>query len=71
MIITETIPDHPGLVKRYSDDGKMLLQEQTGAVYPEAVDVENAPYTYIETDVPAEDIDDSEALSILLGRDEA
>ena len=69
MIIVEPITDHPGLVKRYSDEGKLLLQEQTGAVYAEAVDVEDAPYTYVETDAPAEDIDDTEALNILLGRD--
>ena len=69
MIIVEQIPDHPGLVRRYSDEGKLLLQEQTGAVYAEAVDVETSPYTYTETDAPAEDIDDAEALNILLGRD--
>lgn len=70
MIIVETIPDHPGLVRRYSDIGKSLLQEQTGAIYGEAIDVEDAPYTYVEVDGPSEEIDDSEALNILLGRDE-
>ena len=35
-----------------------IRQDQTGALYDEAIDVENAPYTYIETDIPTEsDID--------------
>lgn len=32
--------------------GLKIRQEQTGAVFDEAVDVENAPYTYTETDEP-------------------
>ena len=35
-----------------------IKQDQTGALYDEAIDVENAPYTYTETDIPAEsDVD--------------
>lgn len=35
-----------------------IRQDQTGALYDEAIDVENAPYTYTETDIPAEsDVD--------------
>lgn len=35
-----------------------IRQDQTGTLYDEAIDVENAPYTYTETDVPAEsDVD--------------
>ena len=29
--------------------GKMILQVETGIEYSEAIDVENAPYTYIES----------------------
>ena len=29
--------------------GKMIMQLQTGVEYDEAIDVENAPYTYIES----------------------
>jgi hypothetical protein len=59
------------LFRTYSDAGMMIQQEQTGAVYSEAVDVENSGNTYIETDMPIEsdEITDSEALNILLGRD--
>ena len=35
-----------------------IRQDQTNILYDEAIDVENAPYTYTETDIPAEsDID--------------
>ena len=35
-----------------------IRQYQTGILYDEAIDVENAPYTYTETDIPVEsDID--------------
>lgn len=29
-----------------------IRQDQTGTLYDEAIDVENAPYTYTETDKP-------------------
>lgn len=29
-----------------------IRQDQTGILYDEAIDVENAPYTYTETDIP-------------------
>ena len=38
------------LYKHYSDNGKVIMQVQTGAKYDEAIDVEFAPYTYIETE---------------------
>lgn len=31
-----------------------IRQDQTGTLYDEAIDVENALYTYTETDIPAE-----------------
>lgn len=31
-----------------------IRQDQTDILYDEAIDVENAPYTYTETDIPAE-----------------
>ena len=31
-----------------------IRQDQTCILYDEAIDVENAPYTYTETDIPAE-----------------
>ena len=44
-----TRKDGVRLFKNYSDKGFRILQQQTGIVYDEAIDVENAPYTYSET----------------------
>ena len=57
MILTEeymTLDDGSKLYRRYSDLKVRIRQVETGYVYDEAIDVENAPYTYIETDMPLE-----------------
>lgn len=54
MIIVEDFgirSDGVKLVRRYSDRNVMLLQNETGAMYEDPVDIEDAPYTYSETDV--------------------
>lgn len=38
------------LYKTYSDSGLMIRQNESGNLYSEAVDVENALFTYSETD---------------------
>ena len=64
-----TRKDGVNLYRTYSDEGFQIRQIETGTVYAEAIDVENAGYTYEETDIQIEDdITDSEALDILLGR---
>ena len=50
-----TRKDGVNLYKTYSDNGVYILQEQTGYEYDIAIDVENAPYTYIETDKKIEE----------------
>lgn len=35
-------------VRHYSDDGKQIMQVETGKVYDEAVDIYPCPYTYVE-----------------------
>lgn len=53
MVIKEfytTRADGVNLYRTYSDSGLSLLQNETGAIYDEAIDVEGAPYTYTETD---------------------
>jgi hypothetical protein len=55
MIVTEyymTRKDGVVLNRTYSDAGFYILQNETGIKYSEAVDVEDAPYTYSETDEP-------------------
>lgn len=42
------------LYRTYSDAGMMIRQNETGMEYPEAIDVESAPYTYTETETPIE-----------------
>ena len=44
-----TREDGVRLFKNYSDAGFKIKQVETGIVYDEAIDVENAPYTYSET----------------------
>lgn len=67
MIIVETIGDR---VHTYSDAGMKIMQEQTGIVYDDAMDVPEMGYTYTETDEPIADVEltDSEALNIIMGR---
>ena len=53
MIVIEdygTRHDGVKLVRTYSDANKMILQNETKTLYSEAVDTEDAPYTYTETD---------------------
>lgn len=45
-----TRKDGVKLYRNYSDEGKYIIQDQTGVKYGEAIDVESAPYTYTETD---------------------
>lgn len=47
------------LYRSYSDEGYFIRQVETGNVYEEAIDVEDAPYTYEETDklIPKEETD--------------
>jgi hypothetical protein len=69
MIIKEhykTRADGVKLVRTYSDEGRQIIQNETGIVYGEAIDVENAPYTYSESDEALE-ISAEEALEIILG----
>lgn len=53
MIVREfygTRFDGVNLYKTYSDTNHYIRQKETGVVYSDAVDVEDAPYTYEETD---------------------
>ena len=77
MIVKEfyqTRDDNVNLYRTYSDKEYYIQQEQTGAIYDEAIDVENAPYTYIETNEkipmpePTQE-ERNEALNIMLGLD--
>lgn len=69
MIVKEefkTRGDGVKLFRIYSDEGRKIIQNETGIEYTEAIDVENAPYTYTESDEEV-DLTAEEALEIILG----
>ena len=73
MIITEfyrTREDGVNLYHTYSDQN-MYIEQETGATYDSAIDIENSGHTYTETDIPIihEDFSDSQALNVIMGRD--
>lgn len=54
MIITEQYmvrEDGVALVRAYSDEGYLIEQDGTGAIYSEAIDPADSGRTYTETDV--------------------
>lgn len=59
MIKTEYL-NGGSLIKHYSDEGKMLLQNETGIKYADPIDIVPCPYTYTETDEMVETIEDNE-----------
>ena len=62
MIVKEfyrTREDGVNLYRTYSDEGFYILQNETNTEYGEAIDVENDPYTYSETDKPIEQPEES------------
>lgn len=69
MIVKEeynTRSDGVKLFRIYSDEGRKIIQNETGYIYDEAIDVENAPYTYTESDEGVE-LTAEEALELILG----
>lgn len=56
--------DGVSLYKTYSDADLLIVQNETGVEYDVAVDVEDAQYTYTETDKPIDvdpEVDPEEA----------
>ena len=49
-----TREDGVKLFRSYSDQGVLIRKLGTQQTYAEAIDVENAPYRYVETDIPIE-----------------
>lgn len=46
-----TRKDGVKLYRIYSDEGKSIVQNETGIIYSEAIDVENALFTYSECEI--------------------
>lgn len=51
----KTRKDGINLYRTYSDEGYRIKQIDTSDVYNEAIDIEDAPYTYEETDMLIEE----------------
>jgi hypothetical protein len=61
MIVREfymTRKDGVNLYRTYSDANKYIKKVGTNEEYSEAIDIEGAPYEYVETDKEIEDYDD-------------
>ena len=57
MIVKEfykTREDGINLYRTYSDANFLIQKIDTEEIYTEAIDIEKAPYQYIETDIPNE-----------------
>ena len=48
-IFYKTRDDGVNLYRTYSDQGQTIIQKETGIEYAEAIDVEYAQYTYVES----------------------
>ena len=46
--------DGAKLVRRVSNSGFKIIQNETGAIYDEAIDLPDSTYTYSETNIKAE-----------------
>lgn len=60
MVVTEFFKqraDGVKLFRSYSDINHYIRQNETGIEYAEAIDVENAPFTYTETDRTIEEVE--------------
>lgn len=60
MIIKEfyrTRKDGVNLYRTYSDEGFIILQVETGIEYEDAIDIEGAPFTYVETEKLIEEVE--------------
>lgn len=70
MIIQEQISDT--LVKTYSDKNVYIHGGFPEGDYEESIDPEDANRTFTETDIPIEqeELTDTEALNIIMGRDQ-
>ena len=59
MVITENYrvrEDGVQLVRTYSSQNFKLLQEDTGAIYDEAIDISTHSHVYVETDELIDDL---------------
>lgn len=54
--------DGEALFITYSDKGLQIRKVGTDEIYDEAIDIANVPYTYVETDIPRQDMQNGEEI---------
>ena len=52
--VDEQRVEHENLVQHKSDEGKQIIQLETGRIYDEAIDLYPSKYTYVEVIEPDE-----------------
>lgn len=65
-----TLEDGTKLYRTYSSVGKKILQQDTGYIYDEAIDIETTNHIYVETDEDVEEpvyLEPQEALDVIFG----
>ena len=58
-VFYKTRSDGVSLFRNYSDEGLQIRKVGTDEIYDEAIDVEGAPYTYEETELPVYPTEDA------------
>ena len=51
MLNSELLNDGK-FIRNYSTNGMKIMQNETGIIYDEAIDINPCVYTYTETDIP-------------------
>ena len=59
-VFYRTRKDGVDLYRTYSDEGLKIQKVGTDEIYDEAIDIDGAPYTYVETDIPIEEVENDE-----------
>ena len=62
MIITERVENSTDLIRTYSDIGMMIIQDETGDMYTEAIDPDYMGRTYTESNIPIENESEEEII---------
>lgn len=60
-VFFKTRKDGVNLYRTYSDADLKIRKVGTDEIYDEAIDIEGAPYTYEETDIPIETEENNES----------
>lgn len=60
MVKREIVEENPSLIRTYSDAGFKIIQNRTGDVYDEAVDLVTSNVSYTESIIPIDSEENTE-----------